>query len=361
VLLVTPDFPPAKGGIQTLCHRIARHAERFDVRVRTLAAAGDSSFDRREGLDVRRTRYSGTAHPAAVARLNLHAVGDTLRFRPAAVISAHVVVSPGAWTISRTLGIPFVQYLHADELRRRPRLTGFAVRRAAACIAVSRHTRAGALALGAPPARIVQIPNGVDARSPPVGSGDPPTIMTVAQLAYRYKGHDVILRALPLVRARVPRVRWVVVGDGALRPELERRAADLGVEGNVEFTGEIGDEERDQRLAHAAVFVMPSRVPAGGLGGEGFGIAYLEASALGLPVVAGIGGGAPDAVVDGETGVLVDPLDHVELADALVDLLLDPDRSRRLGRAGAVRAESFLWSRIASRVETVLSEVTASP
>jgi phosphatidylinositol alpha-1,6-mannosyltransferase len=180
--------------------------------------------------------------------------------------------------------------------------------------------------------------------------------VTVSRLAERYKGHDVMLRALPLVRARVPDMQWVVVGDGPLRPAYESMARALGVHDLVRFVGEVDDQERDSWLDRGYVFAMPSRLSSNG-GGEGFGIAYLEAGAHGLPVVAGNVGGALDAVVDGVTGLLVDPTDHIAVAGALIDLLLDRSRAAELGEAGATRAHEFAWEAVARRVEHVLREV----
>ena len=96
---------------------------------------------------------------------------------------------------------------------------------------------------------------------------------------------------------------------------------------------------------------MPSRIPAGGFAGEGFGIVFLEANAHGLPVVAGDVGGALDAVVDGETGLLVEPADHVAVGAALTGLLGDADLRGRLGREGAERAQEFSWNRAATHIE----------
>jgi phosphatidylinositol alpha-1,6-mannosyltransferase len=104
---------------------------------------------------------------------------------------------------------------------------------------------------------------------------------------------------------------------------------------------------------------MPSRLSGGGLGGEGFGIVYLEASAHGLPVVAGEAAGALDAVVPGTTGLLVDPTDHVRVADAIASLLRDRRRADALGRAGREYAARFAWPEIARRVEDVMLEVAA--
>ena len=131
----------------------------------------------------------------------------------------------------------------------------------------------------------------------------------------------------------MPDVTWTVVGEGSLRPRLEALAAQYGVEAQVRFLGDLSDEERDRWYRSAHVFVMPSRLPPEG-GGEGFGIVYLEAAAHGLPVVAGNVAGARDAVVDGETGLLVDPTDHLEVAAAA-----DAPAARR-GPANAVGANA---------------------
>jgi phosphatidylinositol alpha-1,6-mannosyltransferase len=186
-----------------------------------------------------------------------------------------------------------------------------------------------------------------------------PTVVTVGVLAERYKGHDVLIRALPLVRAQVPDVQWVVIGDGPLRPALERLATAEGLDGHVRFLGALSDRERDRWLARSHVFAMPSRLPGGERAGEGFGIVYLEASARGLPVVAGGVAGALDAVVHGTTGLLVDPTDHVAVAGAIAGLLRDSGRAEALGRAGREYAARFAWPEIARRVEDVVLEVAA--
>jgi phosphatidylinositol alpha-1,6-mannosyltransferase len=225
-------------------------------------------------------------------------------------------------------------------------------------VAVSAHTEKLAIRAGANPGRVYRILNGVDVQaSAEVARASRPTVLTVARLRERYKGHDVLLRAMPLILGRVPDARWVVVGDGPLREELEGGAAAQDLDGHVSFVGEVSDDRRDAWLDRAHVFAMPSRLPHGGIGGEGFGIVYLEANAHGLPVVAGNVGGAVDAVVHGETGLLVDPTDRSAVADAVSELLLDPERAAALGRAGAARARGFAWDRVAGRVEELLLRV----
>lgn len=357
VLVLTPDFPPAPGGIQLLVGRIVQHAQRLHVRVVTVDGAGAQAFDAEQDADIRRVR-SARWHPLTIAALNTAALAHAVAFRPAAVLSAHLVTAPAAAAIGAILRVPFLQYLYAEEIGVRPGLAAFALRRADAAIAVSRYTRDLAVGAGADPARVhivapaVDPPDEVDAQQ----DAGRPTVLTIARLRDRYKGHETLLRALPLIRARVPDVELVVVGDGPLKPGLERAAAAQGIEDAVRFLGKVSDAERDAWLRRAHVFAMPSRLPGGRFAGEGFGIVYLEAAAHGLPVVAGHVGGALDAVVHDETGLLVDPTDHVALAEGIADLLLDRDRARALGAAGARRAHGFTWPVVARRVEDLLIE-----
>jgi phosphatidyl-myo-inositol dimannoside synthase len=358
--VLTPDYPPARGGIQLLMERVVRNFDGVDGRVLTLAPPGLGRIDG-DSAEVRRSRHlPGLGHAGQVAALNARGLVDALLSAPDVVLSGHVVTSPAALAIHRLTGIPFVQYLHGEEMVARRSLTTLALRDAAAILAVSRHTEELARGCGGDPGRIHRVPPGVDpAPTPAVSRAARPLIVTVAGLSYPYKGHDVLLRALPLIRSRVPGSEWVVVGDGPLRPALERCAEALGVRDAVHFVGAVDDDTRNRWLDMAGVFAMPSRLSARG-GGEGFGIAYLEAGAHGLPVVAGDVAGARDAVVDGVTGLLVDPTDHVRVAGAIGDLLLDAGRAASMGRAGAQRAGELTWRRAASRVEEILTTVATT-
>jgi phosphatidylinositol alpha-1,6-mannosyltransferase len=169
-----------------------------------------------------------------------------------------------------------------------------------------------------------------------------------------------MIRALSLVRVRVPGARWVVVGEGSLRGELDVMARASGVAGSITFAGALDDGARDEWLDRADVFAMPSRLMPGGLGGEGFGIVYLEAGAHGLPCVAGQLGGSADAVINGETGLTVDATDHVAVADAITKLLLDRELRVRLGEAGRARAAQFSWARMAEQVDDLIERLVAA-
>lgn len=360
VLLVTPDFAPAKGGIQLLLQRIVEHSPGIQARVLTLGQEDAAGFDRGAPIEVRRVGSADADRRLAALRLNARSLLEASRFRPDVILSGHVVASLGALAMRRVLRVPFVQYVHADEFRVRPRLTAAAVRGADATVAVSRYTREMALRAGAAPSRVRVIPPGVDLpERASAERGEEPVLLTVATLLFRYKGHDVIARALPLIRARVPAARWVVIGDGPFRPALESAIESHGVSGAVELLGRVSDAERDRWLDRASVFCMPSRVPAAGIGGEGFGIAYMEAAAHGMPSVGGDVAGARDAVLDGKTGLLVDPTDHLAVAAAAGGLLEEPFRAREMGAAARCYAERHAWPLIAARVEALLGEVAA--
>lgn len=361
ILVVTPDFPPARGGIQVLVHRLVQNWRRSTVRVVTLDHPGAADFDEEADLDVVRIARGHAPRGASIAALNAGILREALMFRPDAVVSAHIVTSPAARVLRGARRIPVLQYLYALEIGARPGLAASAVRHADAIVAISGHTRQLAIEAGAEPSRVHCIPPGVDLpsesrREPSVR----PTVITVAQILQRYKGHDVLARALPLVRSRVREVEWVVIGDGPFKPQVAELVRSHNLNGHAQLVGSVSDIERDAWLDRAHVFAMPSRVPATGIGGEGFGITYLEAGAHGLPVVGGDVGGTRDAVVDRETGLLVDPNDHVAVADAITDLLLNPERARRLGEAGEARAQSFAWPVIAARVEDLVLELSRS-
>jgi phosphatidyl-myo-inositol dimannoside synthase len=355
LLLLTPDFPPAPGGIQVVAERLASGLEGFSVRVVAPDVPGATAFDATSGIATLRVRGGGALRGGRNALLNAVALARAARLRPDVTLSVHIVASPAAAAIRKATRARTVQYFHAEEIGAKPRLAAFAANSADASIAVSDYTAGLVAATGATPRNLTVIGNGTDLPSDatPLPS-ERPTILTIARIEERYKGHDTMIRALPLVLAKVPDARWVVIGDGSLRPGLEQLAASHGVGAAVRFLGAVDDAERNAWLRRAQLLAMPSRLPAGEFAGEGFGIVYLEAGAYGKPVVAGNVGGALDAVSDGETGLLVDPRDPLALAEAIAMLLLDRELAARLGAAGRARAEAHSWASVVARVEAVL-------
>lgn len=217
-------------------------------------------------------------------------------------------------------------------------------------------------------ARMVQLPPGVDEKLFHPGSGgeavraelgltDRPVVVCVSRLVPR-KGQDTLIRALPRILAAEPDTVLLIVGDGPYRRDLEKLAQESGVAASVRFTGPVPWERLPAHFGAGDVFAMPCRTRRGGLDVEGLGIVYLEASATGLPVVSGDSGGAPDAVLDGETGWIVRggaPGAPAETAERIVTLLRDPGLRKRMGDRGRQWVEErWRWDLLAQRLRELL-------
>jgi len=184
-----------------------------------------------------------------------------------------------------------------------------------------------------------------------------PWILTAARLDY-HKGIDTVIRALPAIRAVCPTARYVVAGVGIRRGYLERLIAELGLGDAVRLLGFVPDEELPALYNAADVFVLDSR--RFDLLVEGFGIAILEASACGLPVIGGRSGGVPEAVRDGETGLVIDPEAPAAVAAAVSQLLADGETRRRMGAAGRAAVERYYnWDRVVADLIAIDQEFRA--
>lgn len=200
------------------------------------------------------------------------------------------------------------------------------------------------------PDRLCTVPNMVDTSLFTPGNDGSQVkrdeILIVGRLASRarYKGHDMLMQALQILERKYSlKACLSVVGDGDGRPRLEAIASQFKLDHRVEFRGRIGTEELIEAYRRCAVFAMPSRVdtrPRKVWTGEGIGIVYLEAAACGRPVIASTEGGAPEAIIPGKTGFLVDPRSPEAIADSLAILLADPAEADKMGRAGRVWVET---------------------
>ena len=183
-------------------------------------------------------------------------------------------------------------------------------------------------------------------------------ILCVSRLVPR-KGQDVLVSGMDLVRGLAPGVRLLIVGDGPYRGRLEELAR-AAPPGSVVFVGQISDSELPAYYAACDVFAMPCRSRWGGLEVEGFGIVFLEAAASGKAVVAGRSGGAPDALVDQETGLLVEGREPKAVALAVASLLRAPEVAGRMGGAGRQRVEErFTWAGQTACLAEILSRACA--
>jgi phosphatidyl-myo-inositol dimannoside synthase len=192
------------------------------------------------------------------------------------------------------------------------------------------------------------------------GIGDRPLILSVSRMVHR-KGQDVLIDAFPIVQRAVPDVALLLVGDGPARERLEARVSARALSSSIRFAGEVEDADLPAFYAAADVFATPCRTRWGGLEVEGFGIVFLEAAAAGLASVAGDSGGAAEAVIDEETGLIVDGADASSTAEALVLLLSDDERADEMARAARIRAvDVYDWRRIAATLANHLAEVAES-
>lgn len=186
------------------------------------------------------------------------------------------------------------------------------------------------------------------------GLGERPTILCLSRLVPR-KGQDALIVAMKNIRDRIDGAVLVIAGGGPYEEKLHALAEGLGVSGDVVFTGRVPAAELAAHHTIADVFAMPCRTRGLGLDVEGLGIVFLEASATGVPVVAGNSGGAPETVREGETGRVVDGRSTDSIADAIVEILSDPEAAARMGAAGrAWVQQQWRWDRMGARLRELL-------
>jgi phosphatidylinositol alpha-1,6-mannosyltransferase len=232
---------------------------------------------------------------------------------------------------------------------------------------VSRYTRGRFASAFGPHAALQHLPPGVDTDRfcPDPASraelraryrlGERPTVVCVSRLVPR-KGQDMLIRALPAIRQRVDGVALVIVGGGPYLETLRRLAERHRVSEHVTFTGGVPAADLPAYHAMADVFAMPCRTRGAGLDVEGLGIVLLEASATGVPVIAGYSGGAPETVRHSKTGLVVDGRSVSQITDAVAELLANPDRAAAMGAAGRdwVMAH-WRWDALAARLSELVS------
>ncbi|HEX5758494.1 MAG TPA: glycosyltransferase family 4 protein, partial [Thermoanaerobaculia bacterium] len=313
-----------------------------------LLADAAAAFARREGIGFRVLALRGpgpggapwrgfAGRQAALARA---AWRGQLRRRPEAYVFDLLGPARVQALLPSALRAPYLLVLLGIEAWRRLSWDrARAVRGAAALLAISRHTveRARPFCPGLERARVVPL---ALADRAPAGAADRALlarlgegfVLTVGRMdrRERYKGHDELLAAMPRLLAAAPSARLVVAGEGDDRPRLAARAAELGLGERVTFTGFVGEATLAELYRRCALFAMPSR-------GEGFGLVYLEAMRAAKPCLAACGGAAEEVIVEGETGLLVDPADGEALAAALARLLADRELAAGLGAAGRRR------------------------
>jgi phosphatidylinositol alpha-1,6-mannosyltransferase len=378
VLIVSNDFPPRRGGIQSFVHALASRMPAGSAVVYAPRWEGAAEFDARQPFPVIRHPTSLMLPVPSVARRATRILAehgcDTVLFGAAAPLGllapslrragagrivaithgheAGWAALPGARSLLRRIGdeTDVVTYL-GEYFRVR-------LARALSAQAAARMVR---LAPGVDNASFRPGAGG-DAVRERLGLGQRPVVVCVSRMVPR-KGQDTLIRAWPQVLAAArggPAL--LLVGDGPYRAKLGRLAQRAGVADSVVFTGPVAAADLPAYYDAGDVFAMPCRTRRGGLDVEGLGIVYLEASASGLPVVGGDSGGAPDAILPGETGYVVPGRDVAAVTDRITGLLADPAGARAMGEKGAAWVDrEWRWELVADRLMAILAGPAPGP
>ncbi|WP_313676744.1 glycosyltransferase family 4 protein [Mycolicibacterium sp.] len=351
ILLVTNDFPPRRGGIQSYLEQFANRLAATGEHQLTVYAPqwkGADDYDRAAPFPI--VRHPGTLmlpEPGVDGRMRRligeHGI-ETVWFGAAAPLALLGERARGAGA-QRVLACTHgheVGWSMLPGARSALRRIGES---ADVVTYVSRYTRGRFASAFGPRARLEPLPPGVDAqrfRPDPAaraglraryGLGERPVVVCISRLVPR-KGQDMLIKAWADIGRRVDGAALVIVGGGPHSEALHALAEDSSAGSDVLFTGGVPAEELPAHYALADVFAMPCRTRGAGLDVEGLGIVFLEASASGVPVVAGRSGGAPETVLEGETGNVVDGRSHEQIVEVIAGLLADPSRARKMGRAG---------------------------
>jgi phosphatidylinositol alpha-1,6-mannosyltransferase len=375
LLLVTNDFPPRAGGIQQYCHNLVSRLPPEQVVVYAPAWPGAAEFDAAQPFRVvRHPTQRMLPTPDVLHR----SVALAREVRPdVLVFGAAFPLGLLAGRLTRRTGVPCVGFTHGVEVAvGRVPLVRRLLRRVAGDLrlltAVSHWSaaRVARAVRGRCPVELLPAGVAADVYHPEVDGtpvrqrhrlGSAPVCVCVSRLVPR-KGQDRLIQAWPSVVAEVPDARLLLVGGGPDERRLRRLAAASPAADRIHLTGEVPWDALPAHYAAGDVFAMPCRTRWLGLDLEALGVVYLEASASGLPAVAGRSGGAPETVVEGETGTVVDGRRPGPVGRAVARLLADPQRARAMGAAGRQRVEAeFAWEAVVAKLEKLLAEAAGAP
>lgn len=372
-LLITNDFPPRPGGIESYLRDFLGTLDpaRVSVLASTRAPAAEiAAHDAAAPYRVHRLPdrvllplpHVARAAAAIIAAEDVEAVW----FGAAAPLGllAPALRRAGARRVVATTHGHEVGWAMLPGARAALRRIGAA---ADAVTFISDYTRRRIAAAFGPAAALERLPSGVDADffrpDPAAGAAirarhgipaDAPVVACISRLVAR-KGQDRLIDALPALARRHPGVRLLIVGTGPRGAALRRRARRRGVADRVTFAGAVPYPELPAHYNAADVFAMPARTRFGGLDVEGLGIVYLEAQACGIPVVAGDSGGAPETIVAGVTGHAVPGRDAAAVAAAIGALLAEPAAAAAMGRAGRAHVlREWTWDRLGAQLRAIL-------
>jgi phosphatidylinositol alpha-1,6-mannosyltransferase len=372
-LVITNDFPPRPGGIQTFGYEIVRRFDPESVTVLTSNWEGAAGFDAAQDFKIVRANTQtlvpskstlsmareivvaenitrvlfGAAAPLGLLASPLRKLGVTNIVGMTQGHETGWAMTPGTRQALRKIGN------NTDYLTYISEYTHKKIAKALSPDAAARMRRI------VPGVNVTEfspgnLSSGNQLRTE-LGWTDRPVIVCVSRLMAR-KGQDELIRALPKIHQTAPNASLIIVGDGPYRKDLERLVKKLGLESFVHLTGKVSQTELSKWYAAGDIFAMPCRTRMGGWDVEGLGIVFLEGSATGLPVIVGDSGGAVDAVIDSETGYLVDGTNTAEIADRIAYLFANPDVAKKMGEAGRNWVtQEWTWDQNFKKLDGLLS------
>jgi len=382
-ILLTPDFPPERGGIQRCLSDVYETFLENSLLVIAPYVKGAKEFDRNQRYRIKRTgrfllfRRKRMRNLIFIISAFFLLLFEWIRYsfkgKKMVIHSGHILSGIPAFFIKKIFGVPCIQWTYAIEVMDKRRL--WIIKRvlngADFVLAISSWTedylknfiddsKIKSIRLALPkikePSRekvdeLLRIYRGKR------------VILSVARLTQlqRYKGIDMTIEAMKIIKEKFPQAVYVVIGDGDFKKEYERMADSMGLKDSVIFAGGVSDDELSAYYSICDLFVMPSRVEENekGIFSEGFGLVFLEANYFGKPVIGGEGG-CRDAVIDGKTGFIVNPKSPEDIAEKVLLLLRNDEMRKKMGEEGKKWAENVLPEDIRDFLLKILSPLSHS-
>jgi phosphatidylinositol alpha-1,6-mannosyltransferase len=377
IILLTNEFPPVGGGISTYCGALANEFTSLGEKIVVVAAKktkDDLSFDEKQPFPIHRVgenTFSLCRHLARLITLNKY----TKKYNPSLLWASDwrtgIIVS----IIAIIHNIPYIVSAYGSEIlllhqnKIKNTIGNYIFSKAKAILCDSHYAKKLILEIGAKNKNIKVITLGVDPSffrvkhhdidvlKKDIFLTDRKVILTLARLTPR-KGHDIVIKSLEKIKIEIPQVIYLIAGSGEDEQRLKQLVENLNLQHFVLFTNHIREEDKPLYYHACDVFAMISRQEDDKV--EGFGLSFLEAAACGKPVVAGRHGGVEDAVIDGHTGILVEPFDVEATANALILLLTNDELAWQLGQNALKNVETEAnWKNVAIKTLDIMRESEA--
>ncbi|MDD2807785.1 MAG: glycosyltransferase family 4 protein [Patescibacteria group bacterium] len=389
-LLITLNFPPAVGGEQVYYYNFAKNLPPDKIVVLSQTQINSATFDDEQEFPIIRknlinipsgpwpTTIAGVIKLAASVKwLSLISnVKKLVADHNIELIASGQILPLGTLALlyKKIYKVPYIFFAHGldimlpQQFMRKKKILKKVIAQADGIIANSHYTFDELVALGADPKKIIVaypcpaiLPHLAKTNdiSTLINQNDltgKKILLTVGRLVER-KGHDMVIKALPKIIAQIPNVIYLIAGDGPQKNELKSLVDKLGLNTKVKFLGALASEAIAELYQMCDLFIMPNRQLSNG-DVEGFGIVFLEANMFGKPVIGGKNGGVIEAIIDGKTGLLVNPTNLDEIANASIKLLSDTAYAERLGLQGLERASNeFDWQIQTAKIKNFIGNL----